>query len=100
MDRSAISEEDEPSYAENHRPVSEFVNPMLRSLVSRQKRSRRPGSIVTDEQRKIELLARYQNPKLHSSELKQQEKKRRAEQAAQVASSTKELLVEMDYAND
>jgi len=49
---------------------------MLKSLVSRQKRSRKPGSFVTDEQRKLELLARLQNPKLSTTELKQQEKRR------------------------
>lgn len=52
------------------------MNPMLSSLVSRQKKARQPGAAITDQQRRIELLARLQNPKASHKQLKEQEKKK------------------------
>jgi len=68
FDRSAISEKSDLTVPEvkpfsvpeaKPRPSSEtFINPMLRSLVSRQKKARQPGTHVSDQQRKMEVLAR------------------------------------------
>ena len=65
LDRSAISEVTEPG-----RPASEAVaNPMLKSLLSRQKRARHPGTTVSDSQKKLELLQRFQDPKASNKEI-------------------------------
>lgn len=69
-------------------------------LIARQKKGRKVTSqAISDAQKKIELLNRFQDPNYNRDNKKRQaEIKDRLSQAEQL--ETRELLVEMDHAND
>ena len=79
---------------------TKVFNTLQSKLAARQQRGRKVNdSELTNEQRKIEFLAKLNDPSFNREQHKK-EKERRSRLAKDEEDTTRELLVEMAYAND
>ena len=76
-----------------------LINSLQSKLVARQQKGRKRNDELTKEQKKIELLTQM-NDRAFNREQQKKEKDRRAMLAKNEEEATRELLVEMAYAND